>query len=31
MEAQGATEVMFGTMGTDVPRELRDFAQLVGR
>ena len=31
MEAQGATEVMFGTMGADVPRELRAFAQLVGR
>jgi hypothetical protein len=31
MEAQGATEVMFGLMGADVPRELRAFAQLVGR
>ena len=31
MEAQGATEVMFGMMGADVPRELRAFAQLVGR
>jgi alkanesulfonate monooxygenase SsuD/methylene tetrahydromethanopterin reductase-like flavin-dependent oxidoreductase (luciferase family) len=31
MEAQGATEGMFGTMGADVPRELRAFAQLVGR
>ena len=30
MEAQGVTEVMFGLMGTDVPRELRAFAQLVG-
>jgi 5,10-methylenetetrahydromethanopterin reductase len=31
MEAQGATEVMFGMMGADVPREIRAFAQLVGR
>ena len=31
MEAQGPTEVMFGTMGADVRRELRAFAQLVGR
>jgi alkanesulfonate monooxygenase SsuD/methylene tetrahydromethanopterin reductase-like flavin-dependent oxidoreductase (luciferase family) len=31
MEAQGATEVMFGVMGADVPRELRAFAQLMGR
>ena len=31
MEAQGATEVMFGMMGADVPREMRAFAQLVGR
>jgi 5,10-methylenetetrahydromethanopterin reductase len=31
MEAQGATEVMFGIMSADVPRELRAFAQLVGR
>ena len=30
MEAQGATEMMFGTMGADVPRELRA-AQLLGR
>jgi 5,10-methylenetetrahydromethanopterin reductase len=31
MEAQGVTEVMFGIMGADVPREMRAFAQLVGR
>jgi hypothetical protein len=31
MASQGATEVMFGVMGADVPRELRAFAQLVGR
>ena len=31
MEAQGATEVMCGVMGADVPRELRAFAQLVER
>jgi class 3 adenylate cyclase len=30
-KAQGATEVMFGMMGADVPREMRAFAQLVGR
>jgi 5,10-methylenetetrahydromethanopterin reductase len=28
MEAQGVTEVMFGVMSADVPRELRAFAQL---
>jgi 5,10-methylenetetrahydromethanopterin reductase len=31
MEAEGATEVMIGTMGSDVPRELRAFATLLGR
>jgi hypothetical protein len=27
----GATEVMIGTMGSDIPRELRAFARLLGR
>jgi 5,10-methylenetetrahydromethanopterin reductase len=31
LEAQGATEIMFGTMGKDVPRELRAFARLLDR
>jgi 5,10-methylenetetrahydromethanopterin reductase len=30
MEAGGATEIMYGTMGSDIPRELRRFAEVAG-